>query len=260
MSTYGFIITRHVNSEKTNKYWNQCVKLIRTFYPLKQIIIIDDNSDTEFVKTDFQYTNLTIIQSEYPRRGELLPYIYYLKYKWFPNAVIIHDSLFIHKKINFGKLNMPILPFWHFKYDKENLHNISRIVSTLSNNKTLFNKINKKEEIIINFKVTNTNNDNFIGCFGCQCYIKLSFLEMLQNKYTITNLVNLIHNRPDRCSLERILGLLFCEEYPKLLQIKSMFGEIFNFPKAFSYNYNDYDQDFNKHKIVKSVVKVWSGR
>ena len=29
MSNYGFIITRHVNSEKTNKYWNQTVKLIR---------------------------------------------------------------------------------------------------------------------------------------------------------------------------------------------------------------------------------------
>ena len=80
MSTYGFIITRHVNSDKTNQYWNQCVKLIRKFYPLIQIIIIDDNSNTEFVKSDFEYTDLTIIQSEYPKRGELLPYIYYLKY------------------------------------------------------------------------------------------------------------------------------------------------------------------------------------
>ena len=40
---FGFIITRHVNSVKTNNYWNHCVKLIRTFYPLRKIIIIDDN-------------------------------------------------------------------------------------------------------------------------------------------------------------------------------------------------------------------------
>ena len=59
MSTYGFIITRHVNSEKTNLYWNQCVKLINKFYPLKQIIIIDDNSNQEFVKANIEYTNLT---------------------------------------------------------------------------------------------------------------------------------------------------------------------------------------------------------
>jgi len=261
MSNYGFIITRHVNSEKTNQYWNQCVKLIRTFYPLKQIIIIDDNSKAEFVKSDFEYTNLTIIQSEYPGRGELLPYIYYLNYKWFQNAIIIHDSLFIHKRIDFSKFKMSVLPFWHFKYDKENLPNTFRLASALSNNQNLFYKINKKEEIIINFKVNNTNtNDTFNGCFGCQCYIKLSFLEMLQNKYNITNLANSIYNRTDRCSLERILGLIFCEEYPKLLQIKSLFGEIFKFPNAFTYNYDDYKNDLNKKKIIKSVVKVWTGR
>ena len=40
MDNYGFIIIRHVNSVKTNKYWNQSVKLIRTIYPNKKIIII----------------------------------------------------------------------------------------------------------------------------------------------------------------------------------------------------------------------------
>ena len=25
-NSYGFIITRHVNSEKTNNYWNRCIK------------------------------------------------------------------------------------------------------------------------------------------------------------------------------------------------------------------------------------------
>ena len=73
MSNYGFILTRHVNSEQTNKYWNQCVKLIRTFYPLRKIVIIDDNSNQEFLKAEHNYKNLTIIQSEYLGRGELLP-------------------------------------------------------------------------------------------------------------------------------------------------------------------------------------------
>ena len=43
---YGFIITRHVNSEKTNKYWNNAIICIRTFYPQKKIVIIDDNSNS----------------------------------------------------------------------------------------------------------------------------------------------------------------------------------------------------------------------
>ena len=38
---YGFILTRHVNSDKTNLYWNECVKRLRNFYPTKEIIVID---------------------------------------------------------------------------------------------------------------------------------------------------------------------------------------------------------------------------
>ena len=28
MNNFGFIITRHVNSENTNRYWNRSVKLL----------------------------------------------------------------------------------------------------------------------------------------------------------------------------------------------------------------------------------------
>jgi len=258
MLNYGFIITRHVNSEITNKYWNQSVKLIRTFYPLRQIVIIDDNSNQEFVKPDFDYKNLTIIQSEFPQRGELLPYYYYLKYKWFPNAVIIHDSLFIHKKIHFETFLMPVIPLWHHNYDKENMHNILRITSGLKNNSLLIQKIHKKEEIVLNL-ISKSNND-FNLCFGGQCYIKLGFLEKIEQKYGISNLINFIHNRSDRCALERILGLLFCQEYPRLLKINSLFGDIVSSPRAFSYNYNDYNNDIQHKKVISPFVKVWTGR
>jgi hypothetical protein len=257
MSNYGFIITRHVNSEKTNKYWNQTVKLIRTFYPLRKIVVIDDNSNQHFVKADFEYSNLTIIQSEYPGRGELLPYIYYLRYKWFPNAVIMHDSLFIHRRISFEKFSVPVMPLWHHIYDKENVHNIMRLASTLKNNRVLFKKINKKDELVLNL---NISNDNFYLCFGGQCYIKLGFLELLENKYHISNLVHAVRNRIDRCSLERILGLLFYQEYPKLRGIKSLFGDIMRQPRAFSYTFDDYCNDLKRKKVKNPFVKVWTGR
>jgi hypothetical protein len=257
MVSYGFIITRHVNSEQTNKYWNQCVKLIRTIYPLRQIIIIDDNSNPKFIKADHNYSNLTIIQSEYPQRGELLPYIYYLKYKWFPSAVIIHDSLFFHSKINFNKICFPVLPLWHHSYDKENQQNILRISNALSNNMNLFKKLLKPNEVVTNMGFS---NDKFNLCFGGQCYIKLGFLELLQKKYNITNLVNVVKNRSDRCALERVLGAMFCEECPKLVKINSLFGNIFKHPGAFKYTYNDYIKDLANKKIVCPVVKVWSGR
>lgn len=259
MSNYGFIITRHVNSEKTNKYWNQNVKLIRTFYPLKQIIIIDDNSNQNFVKAEHEYSNLTIIQSEYPGRGELLPYIYYLKYKWFPSAVIIHDSLFIHRRIPFEIFSIPVIPLWHNKtYLKEHYNNTIRITRSLKKSSYLIPHIIKTNHKV--FDLAGSNDNTFNLCFGGQCYIQLSFLELLENTYEISNLINTVRNRNDRCSLERILGLLFYKEYPKLRVIKSLFGDIMLQPRAFKYTYDDYCHDLKKKKKIKPIVKVWTGR
>ena len=258
--TYGFIITRHVNSFITNKYWNQCVKLIRTFYPFKQIIIIDDNSNQSFVSADCDYKNIEIIQSEYPKRGELLPYLYFLKYKWFNNAVIMHDSVFIHKRIPFELFSYPVLPLWHHAYDKENLQNLQRICSNLKNNLFLKQKLNNANSDINILGLNDNDNDKFNLCFGVQSYINLHFLEMLENKYNITNLTSVIKNRSDRCGLERIMGLLFCQECPKLKQKGSVFGNIHRHHRAFKYNYNNYLQDLNKKKACEPFVKVWTGR
>jgi hypothetical protein len=255
MSNYGFILTRHVNSEKTNKYWNQCVKLIRTYYPLRQIIIIDDNSNQEFVIADHEYKNVTVIQSEYPGRGELLPYIYYLRYKWFPKAIIIHDSLFIHKRIPFETLNMQVLPLWHHIYDKENVNGLLKLASSLKNNHNLLDKINGST-----INILGLNKNSFNLCFGGQAFIQLTFLERLQNKYNINALVKVIRNRTDRCAFERIIGLLFCEEYPELINVNSLFGDIMNKYKAFEYNYDEYTVDFQRKKIIYPFIKVWTGR
>jgi hypothetical protein len=218
--------------------------------------VIDDNSNQQFVRADYQYKNLTIIQSEYPGRGELLPYIYYLQYKWFPNAVIIHDSLFIHRKIHFESFSMPVMPLWHHIYDKENVNNILRITSALNNNSNLIRKVTNVDMNILGLN----NYDKFNLCFGGQSYIKLRFLELLQAKYNITNLVNVIHNRTDRCSLERVLGLLFCEEYPKLKKINSLFGDIIKQRRAFNYNYDEYNADLSRRRVIHPFVKVWTGR
>ena len=96
METFGFIMLRHVNNELTNSYWINCYNCIRTHYPENSIIIIDDNSNYNFI-TNKELYKTTIINSEYPKRGELLPYYYYLHNKLFDVAVIMHDSAFINK-------------------------------------------------------------------------------------------------------------------------------------------------------------------
>lgn len=254
--TFGFIITRHVNSETTNKYWNQSVKLIRTHYPHNKIIIIDDNSKEEYIRGDYEYKNVEIIKSEYPKRGELLPYIYYLKHKWFDNAIILHDSVFIHRKINFDNINLPVLPLWHHVYDKEHLGNLIRIASHLKHFPELKQKLLGSEINVLGMGGNNKNN----LCFGAQCFINLKFLIHIEKKYNISNLVNAIHCRKDRCGLERIMGLLFCLESRNVCKVGSLFGDILAQPRAFKYTYDTYMNDFKKNKIPSIFVKVWTGR
>ena len=254
MDTFGFIITRHVNSEKTNKYWNNCIKLLRTFYPYKKIVIIDDNSNYEYVRPDFNYKNIEIIQSEFPGRGELLPYYYYLKNKFFQNAIIIHDSVFFHKRVNFENLNgIKVIPLWSFGSDTENVDNTLRIAKNLKND-ILRTKL-KKEVNILGF-----NNDKWSGCFGVQSYINYNFLESINNKYGIINLLPVVNCRADRCCLERIFGAIFSSENPQiLLHRKSLFGDIMSYYK-WGYTFDEYVSNFKKGTIPRYVVKVWTGR
>lgn len=251
---YGFIILRHVNSEKTNKFWNNAVKCIRYFYPYTKIIIIDDDSNYDFVKSEYNHTNIEIIQSAFKRRGELLPYYYYLKNKFFDNAIIIHDSVFFHRRINFEKLvGLNVVPFWIFNADYENINNTIRISNSLQNSQNIQNKLLLNGEMFMIKKL------KWYGCFGVQSFINHNFLVHLENKYKITNMLNLVKTRPDRCCLERIFGCLFFTECNKISNIKSLFGNIFNY-QTFGYKYEQYENDFKKGKVPREIVKVWCGR
>ena len=254
MNSFGFIITRHVNSETTNKYWNHSIKTIRRYYPEVSIVVIDDNSNKDFLKEEFQYKNVTIINSEFLGRGELLPYYYYIKNKFFENAVIIHDSIFFHKKINFHLLQgINVIPLWHFHSDKENLNNTLRIASSLKRNYPIKQKLLNEEFIFM-------NKEKWYGCFGVQSFINHKFLLNLEEKYKITNLITSVHSRKDRCSLERIMGCIFFTENPKISRKKSLFGDIMKYQR-WGYSFNEYMNQLKKKKVVlRPVIKVWTGR
>ena len=124
----GFIIVRHVRSELTNLLWQECYKCIRKFYDNK-IIIIDDNSDSTFLTTLDNLVNCELIQSEFPKRAELLPYYYFLKNAWFDTAVILHDSIFIQEPIKFDKYNKFL---WHFvSHEWDNIPGEINIINQL---------------------------------------------------------------------------------------------------------------------------------
>ena len=162
MSEIGFIILRHVNNKNTNNYWIHSYDCIRKYYPENKIIIIDDNSLQNFITDKTLYKTL-IINSEYPGRGELLPYYYYLQNKLFDTAVIIHDSVFINKYIDFNVDNYKLL--WEFD----------------SNHDPHTNDVTKMIDVFNDFELKQfyQNKSLWKGCFGGMSIIKHDYLEFI---------------------------------------------------------------------------------
>ncbi len=244
---FGFIIIRHVNSELTNKYWINNVKNIRKYYNNK-IIIIDDNSDKKYLENlDVSLENCEIIKSEFPKRGEQLPYYYLYKNKYFKKAVIIHDSLFINKHIDFNYDKCIFLfHFERFKWDNKEL-----IISFLK-------YLNNSDYLIERY--LDINNENmWYGCFGAMSFITLDFLTLLQDKYNLFKLIDYIDSRDKRMCFERIFGLLCCIENPELKNKPSIFGSIHSYI-PWEYTYDNYLNETDKNILNLPVIKVWSGR
>lgn len=245
MANYGFIILRHVNNELTNLYWKECIKCIRKFYN-NTIIIIDDNSNQYFINDDnVNLKNIFVINSDYHKRGEILPFYYYYKYKFFDKAIIIHDSVFIQEFIDFNNYNNNFL--WSFKgkylYDHKDKEQL------------LIKNINYSTELLELYN----NSDKWIGCFGGMLVIEHTFLVKIAEKYNLFNLLNLIENRQFRCSFERILGLIFTNEFgDELLNKPHILGDILEYCE-WGYNYYEYINNENKGNALP-VVKVWTGR
>ena len=256
----GFIISRHVRDSRTNYYWNLAVQSIRRFYPIAPIMVIDDNSITQYVSKFADYKNVTEVYTGINEkgRGELLPYLYFIKNHFCENAVIIHDSVFIQRHINIYYLiskNVKDIPLWHFNSDKEYIPLRLNISSHLKQGGSLLKDLGIEHNNMV-------LNNSWYGCFGVQSFINREFLVSLEHKYGISRLKPFIRQRVDRMCLERIIGYLFSKEYTindgNGIRA-SLFGNIMTYCK-WGYTLKDYFNDVQNKKITLPIIKVWTGR
>jgi len=231
-----------VNSSKTNLYWIECVQQIRKFYS-NPIVIIDDNSNPLFVSKNVHFNNCVVLHSEFPKRGELLPYYYLHKYKWFPKAVILHDSVFVQEKIpQFESVQNARV--WSFSnthaYFHQNYDGEQKLLAMLENNEELLELHSKK---------------SFVGMFGAMSVISLDFLEYLEEKYKFLKLIQVVSDRTKRMYFERVMGVLFSAEKID----NDMFGSIFKYCK-WGLSYDEHKKNIVQPQRHLPLVKVWSGR
>jgi len=240
MST-GFIILRHVNSELTNLYWMHCYSCIRKYYPDNKIIIIDDSSHLSLVSKK-PLTNTEIIHSEFRGRGELLPYYYYSKYKWFDQAIILHDSVFIQRPLIFETDNVKFL--WYFDN-----HNFDQI----EDEETLLRCLSSHEDLLL----FHQQKHLWTGCFGSMTIIKHDFLKSIDDKYHFSSLLPFITNRYNRCSFERVLACMLLHNINQYK--KSLLGCIHEYIKV-DFTFQKYLKIKKRKQIRLPVIKVFTGR
>jgi hypothetical protein len=258
MHDLGFILTRHVRSEETNQYWIESCRCIRRFYPDTPIVIIDDGSDPAFVVGDVP-DNCTVIPSQYPRRGELLPYIFMKTQRLFKKAVILHDSVFLTDRLPLESV-MDVKFLWNFTANKE-LH--TQTVDTLCR---IFPE-GKRLLDIFHYR-------KWMGCFGVQSVITLDFLDTLP----LDLLIDHIDTREQRCALERIFALL-CQirlvdriprftlsdrfQYNKRMESVisnlAIYGRIHDQEFSWGSSFDSYMKN-RRTPSNGSPIKVWTGR
>jgi len=200
-------------------------------------MIVDDASNYTFI-TEIQLTNTILVQSEFKARGELLPYYYYLKNKIADTVVIVHDSTFIQQYIEFG--NEPKF-LWDFNHDWDSVNDEINLICKLNNYKPLLDFYYQK--------------DKWYGCFGVMSVMTYTFLQLLEDKYNLSSLINYIKYRPERMLLERVFAVLISYELKIPKENISLFGNIHN-ALEWGYSYNSYINN----KQTAAIVKVWSQR
>lgn len=238
---FGFVIVRHVNSKQTDYYWKECYTCIRNWYDVP-ILIVDDSSNKEFLHDNMNLVNCRVVyDTEWKGCGELLGYYYFHQLRPFESAVIIHDSIFIQKRIDFSlRGNMQFLWTFNSAWDTELEQYYHELCGPMP----------KSEEILAFYYLR-----QFRGCFGLMSVIKLDFLDLLAEDGLFLALKQIKGRRDARSALERVLGFMAFRRDPT---IQAKWGEI--------HSYMRWGTTFLEYLAPGSiitnldVVKVWTGR
>jgi len=246
--SYVFVILRHLRTTRDNDLWISSYNSIRRYYTNK-IVIIDDNSSINTVNG--KLVNTEVIRSEFNGAGEILPYYYFLKFKWADRMIFLHDSMFLYRPFRDSELEGDIKFHWYFNSSEfRDDSKINLYLSLLRNNQD-----------IVDFY---SNPDSFWrGCFGVTSIADYSIIDFLENKYGLfSSLVLHIKTRKDREMFERLFGIVLF--YEKLVNVNcSNFGLITDYPGAFESENNNLETAFHilqQRGYNTAIAKVWRGR
>lgn len=197
----GFVMLRCVRKPAFAAYYKHSYACIRKYYPDIPLLIVDDHSLPSLIDAKFdlamEYT--TIVHSEFPPGcGEALFYYYYLHHHEFDMAILLHDSVFVNRPLNFlGNVkNFKIL--WTIrKKIGEQPRDQKRIIGSLD-----------KPARLLHFH--DHQRKHWDAAFGGMCVVTHNYLQSIHQEIDIEKLVRSVSTRYHRMSFERVIGCILC--------------------------------------------------
>ena len=248
------VVLRHVNNEVTNRMWIESCTNARKHYPEATLVLIDDNSDEVHVSVTasemiaMKFYDIVFIRSEYPKHGELLPYIYFLKHRWADAMLFIHDSVFVQKRVD-----IPTKHTWYSCWNA--VHCFSNTVHP--DTIRMMNRLLRSDELIGIFK---NKRSSWSVCYGAMGYITHDALHHLEKTYKLTNLLGHVLRREDRYCLERLFACMYYDQHKT--RMPYLIHKSITVYQRWGTTYETYSKE--KHKQTLSArfpfFKVWVGR
>jgi hypothetical protein len=169
-------------------YWDNWYKNILSLYPNNKIYVI---YNFKLRENEELPEKIKIIDNEYYNKGIYLGYYYIIKNKIKGNILVLDDKIILNSLIDESNINRSLFTFEHkWKIDQKF---ITELLNVLDNNQELILELDKK---------------NWLGSFKSLSYVNSKFLEKLNKKFNILNLIKVINNNQYEMAFERILGIL----------------------------------------------------
>nr|QBK86971.1 MAG: hypothetical protein LCMAC103_03130 [Marseillevirus LCMAC103] len=246
-----FIIARHVKSASTKPLWEHSYASIRRVHPDAPILIIDDRSTYPPGDTagGAPLTNCTVVASEHPQRGELLPYYYFHKLRPARKAVVVHDSVFVNRPLDVAGVTTHRF-LWHFtthQWDED--RHVLPVLAKCKNGARLCALYKDKK--------------SWLGCFGAMSIVTWDFLHRIDETYNFFDtLLPAIVGRPSRMWFERIYAVA-CVSLDA--QRASVSGDVFAWIEKeglrWGQSYAAYLRSPRRLQYdALPLMKVWAGR
>jgi len=232
----GFIILRNVISEDSNKYWIECYSCIRKFYPQHKIVILDCNSKKQYI-IEKEVTNTTIVYSNNSSYS-IAPYLYYLENKSFSQAVILKDTMFFTKYVDFDSDNRFL---WQFEHNWDDKESEIDLIKKLDNWQPLL-------ELYLDKTL-------WKGCFESMSTISHDFLQKIHAKYNLYKISSFINDDRANCCFERVFAVIFIIENGG--HKPAVCGD-FHWTTVFSTTYTNYFiNKLNKTYWLSPITKIF---